>query len=133
MSSASNVRFSAKYRTQDQEIQATNIAVVLFKEDNVHIAYSPALDLSGYGATEEEARASFEVVLREFLNYSTVKKTLKEELKRLGWTFKGKKMEVVRAPSVEELAASNEALQQLTKNGTPLRVFLKPVQLFANA
>ncbi len=31
-----------------------------------YVAYSPALDLSGYGKTEEEARDSFNIVLKEY-------------------------------------------------------------------
>jgi hypothetical protein len=35
------------------------VAVISFKEDNTHIIYCPALDLSGSGNTESEAKESF--------------------------------------------------------------------------
>gem|GEM_PF-1268150 len=35
-----------------------------------YIAYSPALDLSGYGKTEEEARDSFNIVLKGHFDYA---------------------------------------------------------------
>ena len=45
---------------------SSELAIFLFKEDDNFIAYSPALDLFGYGKTEEEARSSFNVVLKEY-------------------------------------------------------------------
>lgn len=47
----------------------SELAIFLFKEDDNYIAYSPALDLSGYGKTEEEARNSFNIVLKEYFDY----------------------------------------------------------------
>ena len=37
--------------------------VYSFKEDESYIAYCPALDLSSYGTTENNAKASFEEIL----------------------------------------------------------------------
>jgi len=68
-----------------------NVSVPLlsFKEDDdTFIVYSPALDVSGYGDTEEEARKSFELTLEEFINYTINKKTFQSELTRLGWKIK---------------------------------------------
>jgi len=67
-----------------------NVSVPLlsFKEDDTFIVYSPALDVSGYGDTEEEARKSFELTLEEFINYTLNKKTFQSELTRLGWKIK---------------------------------------------
>ena len=67
-----------------------NVSVPLlsFKEDDTFIVYSPALDVSGYGDTEEEARKSFEITLEEFINYTLNKKTFQSELTRLGWKIK---------------------------------------------
>ena len=31
------------------------------------VIYSPALDLSGYGSSEDEAKGSFEIALEEFI------------------------------------------------------------------
>ena len=63
----------------------TNLSLIAFQENKVHILFSPALDLYGYGNTIEEAKQSFMVSLNEFLNYSIENKTLIGELKRLGW------------------------------------------------
>lgn len=53
----------------------------LFREDDNFIAYSPALDLSGYGKTEEDARNSFNIVLKEYFDYAINEGTLYEDLK----------------------------------------------------
>lgn len=47
-----------------------NLAVMLYTEDNIHYAFCPALDLYGYGYTDDEAKKSFEVCLSEVVRYS---------------------------------------------------------------
>jgi hypothetical protein len=42
----------------------------------VHFIYSPHLDLTGYGYSHEEAKQSFEVVLKGFIDYTIKKGTL---------------------------------------------------------
>ena len=51
-----------------------NVPVITFAEDGVFFFYSPALDITGYGKTEEEARSSFQETLGQFLDYATHKK-----------------------------------------------------------
>ncbi len=68
------------------------LSIIQFKEGKNIILYSPSLEITGYGATETDAKKSFEVTLQEFLRYTIKKKTLRKELERLGWTFKGKKL-----------------------------------------
>lgn len=46
-----------------------DLSLIPFNEGDVIIIYSPALDLSGYGYNEKEAKESFEITLEEFLNY----------------------------------------------------------------
>ena len=62
----------------------SELAIFLFKEDDNFIAYSPALDLSGYGKTEEEARNSFNIVLKEYFDYAINEGTLYKDLKEHG-------------------------------------------------
>ena len=66
----------------------SELAIFLFKEDDNFIAYSPALDLSGYGKTEEEARDSFNIVLKEYFDYAINEGTLYKDLKEHGWNGK---------------------------------------------
>lgn len=65
------------------------IPVILFKEDGVTIAYSPSVNIYGYGETESAAKKSFEVSVEEFFRYTLNKNTLKSELEALGWKVKG--------------------------------------------
>lgn len=109
----SNLIFKGNLKSGDKGIK-TNLSLISFIEDGVHIIYSPALDLSGYGNTEGEAKDSFEIVLSEFFNYCMNKKTIFDELKRLGWKVKGsKKHPKVQSPDMSELLKSNTDLEDI--------------------
>jgi hypothetical protein len=90
-----------------------DITLLLFREDNVSIAYSPAFDLSGYGNTEKEAKDSFKIAIEEFIRYTTNKNTFFSELKRLGWNIpkssKSKVKREYREPAFHELIKSQSA------------------------
>lgn len=68
-----------------------SLSLVEFEEENVTIVYSPALDLSGYGYSQEEAKQSFSEALNEFFRYTNNKNTLDKVLKSLGWAIRGSK------------------------------------------
>lgn len=50
-----------------------SLDTITFKEGDVHIIYSPSLDISGYGYTEAEAKRSFEIAYSEYLRVSAEK------------------------------------------------------------
>ena len=125
--------YAANLKTRHHEVQATNIIVVLFEEGEAHIAYAPALDLSGYGYSDDEAKASFEIALKQFLEITTTKGTLVSELKRLGWNVSGAKLKVVKSPAFDDLLDTNHSLSKLVEEGVPLRPMRQSIQLFANA
>ena len=106
------------------------LRVVLFKEDNVTIAFCPALDLVGYGETEAEAKKSFEIVLFEFIDYTKKKGTLEKELQRLGWTRKNKHTSKLMPPDFLESVKNNEELKKVVNNH-PFKTYNKPVPTFA--
>ncbi len=84
------------------------LALVQFKEGDVFIIYSPALDLSGSGYSEKEARDSFSIALEEFVRYTNNKKTLNKVLKDLGWQVLGSnKKPKFTPPKDSDLIASN--------------------------
>ena len=66
------------------------LPLIIFKEENNIITYCPALDLSGYGSTEEEAKKSFEITLSEYFRYTVHKRTLVEDLRKHGWIIRKK-------------------------------------------
>lgn len=58
---------------------------------NVWVAYCPELDLVGSDYGEENAKKSFETVLKEYINYTMKQGTLKEDLLSHGWQEKDNK------------------------------------------
>jgi hypothetical protein len=42
------------------------VPVLYFEEDNLHFANVPALDITGYGESEKEAKESLNIMLMEF-------------------------------------------------------------------
>ena len=77
-----------------------NLNILSFEEAGIYYVYSPALDLTGYGNSEIEAKNSFQVMLEKFIHYTENKKTVYKELERLGWTVNTKKKRV--HPPLEE-------------------------------
>jgi hypothetical protein len=61
------------------------IPVLFFKEGNKIVAYSPALDISSCGDTEEHARARFAEAASIFLDELQQMGTLAEVLEECGW------------------------------------------------
>ncbi len=59
----------------------TDLDLITFKQGDVFIVYSPALELSGYGTTLDEAEKSFKIVLSEFFQYVEEHNTWKENFK----------------------------------------------------
>ena len=88
----------------------SELAIFLFKEADNFIAYSPALDLSGYGKTEADARASFNIVLREYFDYAIHEGTLYQDLKSHGWILKKNEIE---PPKISMLILKNDELSNI--------------------
>ena len=88
--------------------------VVFFMENNVWIAYAPALDLSGYDYTEDGAKRSFQIVLEEYLRYSVQNHTLENDLAQHGWNKK--KEEQFSSLDFLGLLSQNERLRGVVGN-----------------
>ncbi len=87
--------------------------LLIFKENNAHIVYAPALDISGYGNTKKEAETSFLTSLKEFLEFTNQKDTLKSELSRLGW--KSDNNNIFVPPYFDELLQKNAYLSEIVR------------------
>ena len=103
--------FKASFRGKKYQI-SIGLSVYLWKDDDIYYAYSPALDITGYGNSESEAKKSFEITLQEFVNYTNNKKTIFDELENLGWTVNRKKKRV-HAPELEELLDDNKSFKDI--------------------
>lgn len=99
---------------QGEYLINVSLSLYVWVEDNITFVYSPALDITGYGINEKEAKNSFQVTLDEFVNYTHTKKTIFDELEKLGWTVNRKKKRV-HAPNLEELRADNDIFRNLLK------------------
>jgi len=112
-------RARAKYSDGNKEVEVS-ISIFLWEEESIFYVYSPALDLTGYGLSEEEARKSFETVLHEFIVYTHNKKTIFSELEKLGWAVNKRKKRVI-SPDFEDLLSENEHFKHLYKTQNLVR------------
>lgn len=85
-----NLSFNGKYEEGGTRI-TVKVGVYLFKEDDTFIAYCPALDMSGYGVSEKEAKESFERSMCMYVEYCVRKNTLVADLRKHGWDIKSKR------------------------------------------
>lgn len=107
-------RVNAKYSDVKKNVEFV-ISIFLWEEDSVFYVYSPALDLTGYGISKEEARESFETVLHEFIVYTHNKKTIFKELENLGWAVNKRRRRVI-SPDFEDMLTENEHFNHLYKS-----------------
>jgi predicted RNase H-like HicB family nuclease len=64
-----------------------SVPVFLIEEDAQWVAWCPALEVSSYGDTEEEAKQAFEDAVEIFIEETAQRGTLEKELLRMGWTL----------------------------------------------
>ena len=63
------------------------VTVLVLREEQYYVAYCPALELSSYGETEQEARSAFEEAITIFIEETDKKGTLEKVLLKLGWSL----------------------------------------------
>lgn len=110
-----NHHINVDFKNAEANVKA-NIVLISFKEEENYIIYSPHLEVTGYGKSEDEAMESFNHCLGVFLDYTVNKKTLHKELISLGWELKKgtiKNPKKINAPSISELLKHNSALEEL--------------------
>ena len=109
-----------------------NVSLISFEEDGAQVLYCPALDVSGYGATESEALNSFQVCLGEFLLYTNNKKTFLNELTRMGWSVRKSKTKSMIPPSMAHLLDTNDNFSRIF-NSHPFHKFDRVIEMPAMA
>lgn len=90
---------------------SVKLSLIEFEEDGLYFVYSPALDLTGYGKTHKEARASYDVAMEEFLKYTSNLQTAHQVLENLGWKISRKK--AITAPSLADLIKNRAYLEEI--------------------
>ena len=122
--------FSGTVISQGTAIE-TVLSLYIFEENNMHIIYCPALDLSAAGINQNEAEMEFAKILELYVDYCLKKKTLFKDLEALGWKIK-KKTEA-QAPSIKKMLHINPTLQDIVYNKQSYRTFNHPLRIAANA
>lgn len=107
-------RTSGTYSDKKNKV-TFDLTIVSYKEGALHVLYAPSLDLFGYGKTEAEANDSFKTALEEFIRYTTIKKTLEQVMKQLGWEIKTKK-HLFKAPSLSHMLQENKQFNEIFNN-----------------
>ena len=123
-------KLSLKAQFPDHGV-SVKLSLFTFIEDNVHVVYSPALDLYGYGNDEYEARHSFEVSLREYVKYISNKKTVEQDLKKYGWKV-DKRNKTLNSPDLSTMLEKNESFREMVNN-RPFKKYDLNVQIPAFA
>ncbi|MCK5104631.1 MAG: hypothetical protein KAQ62_27440 [Cyclobacteriaceae bacterium] len=102
-----NLGYKGTWGKSGVKIKVT-IDLISFEDEGSIIFYCPALDLSGYGNDEKEAKQSFQVVLDQYFSYTLNKGTFTKELKKLGWKVTKSKRKPITPPNLESLLRDNE-------------------------
>lgn len=95
---------------------SVTLDVYVFMDGDSYIAYSPALDLSGYGDSEQAAKDSFSIVMDEYIAYGVSRRTLVKDLRAHGWKVRSLKQRKMSAPSFDTLLRSNDTFKDILEN-----------------
>jgi len=101
-----------KFKASYSKGNLIGLSLYAWHEDGIYYIYSPALDLTGYGKNSREAKKSFEITVKEFIDYTDNKKTIFDELEHLGWLVNRKKKKV-HVPDFEDLLVDNNTLKEI--------------------
>lgn len=104
--------FDAKYKRKDTSIDI-HLSVYIFIEDGTNIAYCPALDISGYGESEAQAKESFAQVVKQYIEYGISRGTLLKDMKKHGWGIDNNKM---NSPLTIKMIKKNDVLRDIVEN-----------------
>lgn len=107
--------FDAQYSDGNTKV-SFSVGVYMFKEDDTFISYCPALDLSGYGMTETEARNSFAQTIGMYIEYCLHKNTLVKDLQKHGWNIKSMKQKKIKAPDINQMMENNPDFKEIIES-----------------
>ena len=102
----------AAIQVANAQVKAS-LEVYLFEEEGTRIAYCPALNLSAYGTTLEDAKSEFAQILKEYLEDCIRQDTLIADLSAHGWKIQPKKYV---APIATDMLIANETLRDIVNN-----------------
>lgn len=86
--------------------QTIKVQVQYMKEGDTAVVYSPALEISGYGKSLQEAQEDFHHAVNIFIEETTAHGTLEKALQALGWRL----IDHHWQPQVEILSSKTEEI-----------------------
>ena len=113
---------TASLRYMKQQVRMS-LEAYFFKDDDVTIMYCPALNLSAYGDTVEQAKAEFGSILQEHLEDCIEHGTLEQDLLCHGWHLKA---ENYFAPKTTDMLIANSTLRDIVDNKDYSKTTLPP-------
>jgi len=75
-----------RIKTKRNNIE-TRLVVAVYQEGDYFVAYCPALEISSYSQTVEQAKTEFEQEVQIFFSETIRKGTLEKLLLKYGWTL----------------------------------------------
>ena len=90
-----------------------NVDVLLIKEGEYFVAYCPALEVSSYGKTEEEAKSGFDEAFEIFIHETEKRGSFEKALLKLGWSLKQLPVPSYIPPTKKRTAVSRPGRQKL--------------------
>ncbi len=75
-------------KTDGSRVVNVSLEVQLIQEGDYIVSYCPALELSSFGITQEEAKEGFEGALHTFIQETRSRGTLENVLLDLGWELR---------------------------------------------
>ena len=105
----------------DGKVVNVSLEVQLLKEGDYIVSYCPALELSSFGITEDEAKEAFESALQIFLDETHDRGTLEIVLLDLGWSLVKKPTPNYKPP--------RQRMRDSEKNPAFIRSFKESVKL----
>lgn len=107
---------------QSEKAIEINVEVFIVKEGKYFTAYSPALEISGYGNSVENAKTSFKTEVQIFLEETHKRGTLEKYLLKNGW-----KLQQTPIINYEPPRTRTEKLLELLKSTPEPRVIEQQV------
>ena len=114
-------QFSKRYPMKQGTGIEVCLSVILYEDDNIHYAYCAALDILGYGNSEDEARNSFEIMIGEILQDAVSDGNLIALLESYGWHKQ-------QPPKTSDLIANSQTLADILNNKN-CRLVQEPITL----
>ena len=107
----SNLKYKGSFNHPNVSGKLQLSLVAFADDDKIYYVYCPALDLTGYGHTESEAKNSFEQTLKLYLNYTVNKETFVADLQAHGWNLKNKNKFI--SPPFSEMLKHNKDFENI--------------------